>query len=516
MQRKKQSSFLIILLEKGTFTVSNKQRYLLKNKTLMTNEKSILKKWLDKLQEESWNLELLISGFSIFGLFKAKEFLEDKGALFFANDIVNGSLMDKFQAFFIMVYASVFIFIVFLLLHIFFRGLWIGAIGIRYVSGDIDYTKLNYNSTITNYLKKKIGSFDDYILKLEKISSIIFGYTFLLILFLCSIYFYLVFTTFVVNGFDQLLGDTFFWWLPGFILPILMIVLGIFAAVDFITGGVLKMIKFKLFKKPYIICSKVISWITLSFLWKPIYYNLVDNKKTKWLIYFIIPIFAFLYLQSTINYNSFSIFPSKLNSDVDREFKSISFKEKARYSFQTKFYDNLRKKNEVIRIMSLQNNKIENKSMELFVKLYNYDETLIMKMDSTIKPIAAKGLSSHLIKKSDYENELLLRRKEESHLDYSYYKKEQKLFRESLDNILQSAKKLYSIRINEIPVNKDSIDILFHKHINQNEEGFLLLFPIENVKKGMNLITLEKLVYDRYKDKYDTLDFTIPFVYSKH
>jgi hypothetical protein len=223
-----------------------------------------------------------------------------------------------------------------------------------------------------------------------------------------------------------------------------------------------------------------------------------------------------LYLQSTINYNSFSIFPSKLNSDVDREFKSISFKEKARYSFQTKFYDNLRKKNEVIRIMSLQNNKIENKSMELFVKLYNYDETLIMKMDSTIKPIAAKGLSSHLIKKSDYENELLLRRKEESHLDYSYYKKEQKLFRESLDNILQSAKKLYSIRINEIPVNKDSIDILFHKHINQNEEGFLLLFPIENVKKGINLITLEKLVYDRYKDKYDTLDFTIPFVYLKH
>ena len=154
--------------------------------------------------------------------------------------------------------------------------------------------------------------------------------------------------------------------------------------------------------------------------------------------------------------------------------------------------------------------------MELFVKLYNSDEALIMKMDSIIKPIAAKGLSSHLVKKSKYEEELLLRRNEESNFDYSYYKKEQKLFRESLDNILQSAKNIYTIRINEIPVKKDSIDILFHKHINQNEEGFLLLFPIRNVKKGMNLITLEKLVYGRNKDKYDTIDFTIPFIYSNH
>ena len=72
----------------------------------------------DKLQEESWNLELLISGFSIFGLFKAKEFLEDKRALLFASDIGNSSFMDMFRVFFEMVYASVFIFIIFLLLHL--------------------------------------------------------------------------------------------------------------------------------------------------------------------------------------------------------------------------------------------------------------------------------------------------------------------------------------------------------------------------------------------------------------
>jgi len=479
----------------------------------MASENNILKKWLDKLQEESWNLELLISGFSIFGLFKAREFLEDKRALLFANDIGNNSFMDMFRGFFEMIYASVFIFIVFLLLHIFFRGLWIGAIGIRYISDDIEYDKFRYNHKITNYLKKKIGSFDDYILKLEKISSIIFGYTFLLILVLCSVYFYMVSTSIIVNGTNQLLGDTAFWWLPGFVLPIIMIVLGLFFAIDFITVGLLKRIKYKAFAKVFIICNIAVTWFTLSFLWKPLYYNLVDNKKTKLLIYFIIPIFSFLYLQSTIKYNSFSIFPSTFKSDSYRKIKAISFKEKARYSFQTQFYDNLRQKNELIQIMSLQNHKIESKSMELFVKLSNSDEKLIMKLDSTIKPIAAKGLSSHLIRKSEYEDELLLRREEVSNKDNSYYKKEQKLYRESLENILQSAKKLYSIRINEIPVKNESIDILFHKHINQNEEGFLLLFPAENLEKGINLISLEKLDYDRGKEKYDTIDFTIPFIY---
>ena len=36
------------------------------------------KKWLDKLQQESWQLELLISGFAIFGLFSAFEPLQLK------------------------------------------------------------------------------------------------------------------------------------------------------------------------------------------------------------------------------------------------------------------------------------------------------------------------------------------------------------------------------------------------------------------------------------------------------
>ena len=37
---------------------------------------SVFKELLDKLQQESWQLELLISGFAIFGLFSTTEYIE--------------------------------------------------------------------------------------------------------------------------------------------------------------------------------------------------------------------------------------------------------------------------------------------------------------------------------------------------------------------------------------------------------------------------------------------------------
>jgi hypothetical protein len=230
----------------------------------MTNQINVIKKWLDKLQEESWNLELIISGFSIFGLFKAKAFLDTKSLLFEANDIVSNSLMAWLQVFFLLVYVSVFISIIFLLIHVFLRGLWIGAIGIRYVSGEIDYDKLNYNDSITSYLKKKIGSFDDYIIKLEKASSLIFGYTFLLILVICSAFLYFLFVFLIINPISLVIGNTGLLWISGWVLPLLSMLFGLFMIIDFITAGAIKKIKNNRFVRIYVFFNKGISWITFS------------------------------------------------------------------------------------------------------------------------------------------------------------------------------------------------------------------------------------------------------------
>ena len=118
---------------------------------------SKFKRWLDKLQQESWELELLISGFAIFGLITAYEPL----SLSIKVADNEGHTFQLIISIIAIIASSILIFN--LLLHIILRGLWIGTLGLRYVFGDIDYEELKYSEKFTSYLKNKIGSFDKYI-----------------------------------------------------------------------------------------------------------------------------------------------------------------------------------------------------------------------------------------------------------------------------------------------------------------------------------------------------------------
>ena len=124
-------------------------------------KQSSFKQLLEKLQEESWQLELIISGFAIYGLFVAYEPI--------SISVQESQNEQQVYAFIISSVAlvSCAILIFNLLLHVILRGLWIGALGLRYVSGDIDYDQLNYSRKFNKYLRKKVGSFDKYIANLE-------------------------------------------------------------------------------------------------------------------------------------------------------------------------------------------------------------------------------------------------------------------------------------------------------------------------------------------------------------
>jgi len=191
------------------------------------DSKSIFKAWLEKLQQESWQLELIISGFVLYGIYSAK----------------------------------------------------------GYVSGEINYDELNYSSTFTQYLRRKVGDYDDFISKLEKICSVLFSYTFLLFLFFVSI---IVFGVVVIapilliewSGYeiDDHLGKALLW-----IIPVL--IGGLIVFIDFVTLGGLKRIKDRRFAKIYLPIYWFYSHITLSFLYRPILYNFIDDKYTRRLFF---------------------------------------------------------------------------------------------------------------------------------------------------------------------------------------------------------------------------------------
>lgn len=77
-------------------------------------------------------------------------------------------------------------------LHIVLRSLWVSAIGLRYVSGEIEVERLRLSSVFQRYLGGKRLDFDHYIMNLERYWSLIFAL-------------YFIFFMFLTEGIDELL-----------------------------------------------------------------------------------------------------------------------------------------------------------------------------------------------------------------------------------------------------------------------------------------------------------------------
>lgn len=244
------------------------------------------KKWLDILQQESWQLELIISGFAIYGLFMIIDPMEL--ALQEAKNQNNEYRAVLMQGLII----SWYIITINLITHVVLRGLWIGAIGLRYVSGEIEYDKLKYSPKFTRHLNKRVGSFDNYVATLEKYCSVIFAVTFLLVFYLLGL---LVITfVFVLLGSindKDVLPD----WISNWIIIPSMIFLGIglvLTFIDFATQGWLKRKKWT--TSFYYPVYWVFKYLTLSFLYRPMVYNLLDTKFGKRLSLVIVPLYLTL------------------------------------------------------------------------------------------------------------------------------------------------------------------------------------------------------------------------------
>jgi len=255
------------------------------------------RKWLDKLQRESWQLELLVSGFVILGLFSSIDPLIAK-----VDSIVNsvdrrtGGLVAG--AGFVLLSIN-YILIFNLVVHLVLRGLWIGAIGLRYYSGDIIFEELNYSKKFTKYLSKKIVSFDKYIGKLEDYCSIIFSLSFLIVFIGLSflIYFAIIFALAVVSASN--LDSIVIVMLVGFAVIGFAIVL-LIMLVDFLGQGILK--KNETIAMLYFPIYWIMSYVSLSFIYRPILYNFLDDSKGKRILFWMIPFYITIATLTTLRY----------------------------------------------------------------------------------------------------------------------------------------------------------------------------------------------------------------------
>ena len=336
------------------------------------------KKLLKKLQEESWQLELIISGFAIFGLFTAFEPLREaaKVAQFKSQMYSTIILMISLISCAILIFN--------LLLHVVLRGLWIGTLGLRYVSGDIDYDSLNYSEKFTKYLKKKVGSFDKYIATLENYCSIIFAVSFLLIFYVLAVTFTII--TIAIIG-NLIIGNQDLAKTPRLIIGITLMVFVVFGMIitfiDFLTQGWLK--KKRWISKLYFPIYWVFSFITLSFLYRPLIYNFLDNKFGKRLSFILLPVYIGILVIVSLEYKTSNYIA---NSDHSSE----------QVGRVGNYLDLLNSKNDFIDEVAITSKVITTPYINVFMLFNNKIEDNVFDYNSKLKPEDdIRGLSTDIV-----------------------------------------------------------------------------------------------------------------------
>jgi len=522
------------------------------------NKNTFFSEWLEKLQQESWQLELLISGLALYGVFESRSLLID------FQSYINLYTEDTFHDVLIMFYRVLWvgwrIFLINLLIHIVLRGLWIGAIGLRYVSGDIDFEKLNYSNLFTTYLKKRIGSYDSFIEKLEKICSILFAYTFLLFLLFFSFILYFSFI-----GLFQTLLESFF---PDFqyqaffgLFVIVYLLLGLIVFIDLISLGGFKRIKEKSVSKAYFVIYRVVSILTLSFLYRPILYNFLDQKYTKRLFFFSIPYILIIAFGSVLfDNNIYTYVESKENL------------QKSGLMINNRFYQDLRDKslkyndktdqkkiNYDMPYILLDKYYMDNIYPSLFFKMTKNDKRLL-KNNKSIAPIFKEGVNFTLfnngnpIRISDLTESVLQVTIDSLHSERRTLKKTSRKAKrtknivevdllqikiDSLDKVIDLLKEKRNqsketkkkenylgiinafmdhidVKIDEVNY-KDKLDCKYYTHPSSGHKGFLCHFRSDSLSIGPHEISFERTYFENRKQKDSTFTYRtkLPFIKIK-
>ena len=250
---------------------------------------------LDNLQQESWQLELIISGVVIFLMLGAYGPIMDVLPSLTKNYLAGGGLFIVFAGMYFVFLIAYYALLIIFIIHLVLRGVWIGAIGLRSVSGDFDYEILNYQPKFNHWLRSHLGSFDDYIERLEVQCSVAFSFAFLIFFSVLSVGVYtlviagLTFVTGAILGAEN--PDAAAWkGMAPIVVNLFSLLMGLIYLIDFTSLGWFK--KKRWLQRVYYPFYRIMGWLTLARFYRPFYYNMIDHPfgrklvKRLWLIVF--------------------------------------------------------------------------------------------------------------------------------------------------------------------------------------------------------------------------------------
>lgn len=443
-----------------------------------------IESWLKKLERESWQLELLVSAFTIFLLIGAnsayKEFLYSLNYEYNMSTPVLGIA----GLFLIIIKNSIQALTIALIVHLMLRGFWIGTIGLRSVQPTVDFEKLNYNKFFTEKLKKNgVISLDKMVVQLDEICSVIFAFSFLIISVLIAFAMYLL-------GMG-LLGIVLSWLVGkasgvmasillaiSVIIALIYLLMGLVYMLDYLTLGFFKKIKW--FARIYYPFYRLFNFITLSRLSKSIYYYLI-SKFTKNKIRIVFTILG-----------SFVLFMILYEFDQHRYFPDAE----SSLTITSNIYDDIRPSDDYIEKVSIPSQFIDKPFFPLFLRYNPSDNLRIQENCPDFEPIKDDGLNSKMGIRSE-EGGFQITSK-----DYSV---------ENFEQLLSCQSSIYQILVND-SVYTD-LTFRFYTHPHKDQKGLLTVIPTDAFRKGENVLEIKKVQLDSLGKAKEDPFVTVPFWY---
>lgn len=445
--------------------------------------------WLKKLERESWQLELLVSAFTIFLLMIANEafdaFMTD---MQFQYDISSNALTFVF-IFLWLLQKAILALTIFLVGHLMLRGFWIGTIGLRSVQSSIDFSALNYNKFFTEKLKSKVTSLDQLVIKLDEICSVVFAFAFLVMSMLLSFGLYLVVfgvVVFILSTIGNLIPDTFDG-ASGFVGAIVfftMLFSGLIYMIDYFTLGFFKKIKW--LRKIYYPFYRFYSAVTLAVLSRSIYYYMISkfSKKRIRLIYLTV---AFILVATILaNWDQHQYFPEAENQ----------------HTISADYYDDRRADGKYVTTVSIESQFVDQPYFQLFIRYDAGDNDAIREHCPDFEPMKDDGLN-WLLTASAKDGNLSLNARDHSDEDF--------------DKLLSCQSAIYEVAVNDSVY--QNLKYFFYVHPAKEQKGLLTTLPTDAFKEGENTLRIRKVrrvtvEEDSVGNGYQKLAL-IPFWYKK-
>lgn len=427
--------------------------------TTTSSDETAIQDKLSELTNQSWNLELLISGAALFASSNLPDLLDSALTYYrynlmtdmdYVHDVVPAQVIGLVKG------VSYFLFGAFLV-HFVMRAFWVGLLGLLavYPSG-IRYDQIySLSQYARQRFAREMGSLPSYIIRLDQRCNVIFALAFSLVLLLLSVAAIYGLSILIETVLQLLLPDHLYrtvrdavGWLFGISIIGIGISVSILNLPRYRDNPRLAPIGFRL--------SQTMSWLSLG-LYRPMlyiaytFYSQIPKQVLKWRLVWFFTIMGLVELV----FMSVQLLQTKGASELIGTRSFISFRDPERIADANTF-DNLRTAGQLIDNASIQADIIREPYIRLFV---SYPKVLDAELKKRFKkPVWPDSIS----------------RKERREKQAAWY--------------LQTFEAYFGVYLNDSLCR--SPGFLFTRRSDTGQPGLTTVLMTDNLKTGRNTLTI--------------------------